>query len=228
MRTATGAREPDQPASSDAAEPPKPKSLATKLAEVMGAVSHVEKRGVNDYHKYKYATEADVAAAVRKELAQRSVIMVPNLVDYAEREMTTQKGQVEYVSRVTMEYTLIDGETGERLSFRMPGAGQDRGDKGLFKAITGSEKYALLKLFLLPTGDDPEGDTDADKRNAEIATITPEQRSDVEALIEETQTEPSAFCEFFHIKATGDLPATEYGRAIRSLEAKLKKMKGKA
>ena len=228
MSMAMAARkEPEQPALPGVPDPPKPKSLAAKLAEVMLAVSHVEKRGVNDFHKYKYATEADVAAAVRKELAQRCVIMIPNLVDYVEREMTTQKGQTEYVSRVTMEYTLIDGETDERLSFRMPGAGQDRGDKGLFKAVTGSEKYALLKLFLLPTGDDPEADAEADKRNADVATITDEQFLRLQDLIAETSTELTAFCAFFKIKSLSDLHAAQYKRALATLTTKLEKMRGK-
>ena len=30
------------------------------------------------------------------------------------------------------------------------------GDKGIYKAITGANKYALLKLLQLATGDDPE------------------------------------------------------------------------
>ena len=37
-------------------------ALAKKLAEVMAAVERVPKRGRNDFHKYDYATEADIAA----------------------------------------------------------------------------------------------------------------------------------------------------------------------
>ncbi len=201
-----------------------PKRLAAKLAEVMAAVGYVEKRGVNDFHRYKYATEADVSAAVRGELAKRGIIMVPSLLEHAEREMTTQKGQTEYVTRVVMEYTLHDGETGETLSFKMPGAGQDRGDKGIYKAISGSEKYALKTLFLIPTGDDPEADTDTDKRNEEPATITDEQFLALQDLIDATNTETGAFCTFFKIKALSDLPAAQYQRALGSLNAKLAKM----
>ncbi len=32
------------------------------------------------------------------------------------------------------------------------------GDKGIYKAMTGGLKYALLSLFLIPTTDDPERD----------------------------------------------------------------------
>src|SRR5699024_6730814 len=43
--------------------------------------------------------------------------------------------------------------------------GQDAGDKAVYKAITGATKYALMKVFMIPTGDDPEQDYEADERN---------------------------------------------------------------
>jgi hypothetical protein len=49
----------------------------------------------------------------------------------------------------------------------MIGEGQDAGDKGPYKAMTGAQKYALMKTFMIPTGDDPEADEDVDKRNSE-------------------------------------------------------------
>jgi hypothetical protein len=55
-----------------------------------------------------------------------------------------------------MRFTAHDGETGETLSWDMYGQGSDSLDKGAFKSTTGAVKYGLLKLFLVPTGDDPE------------------------------------------------------------------------
>lgn len=46
------------------------------------------------------------------------------------------------------------------------GYGDDAGDKGIYKALTGAVKYALMKQFLVSTGDDPEGDTSTDERAA--------------------------------------------------------------
>jgi hypothetical protein len=44
-------------------------SLYSKIAKVMGEVGRVEKRGFNDFHKYAYATEADLVEAVREKLS---------------------------------------------------------------------------------------------------------------------------------------------------------------
>lgn len=125
-------------------------SLVAKLAEVMAAVSRVPKRGRNDFHKYDYATEADIAEAVRLELAKRGIMIIPSC-DGVERD-----GDLT-VTRHT--YRITDGD--ETLACSWAGFGQDKGDKGLYKAFTGAEKYFLLKLFLMPTGDDPERDDSA-------------------------------------------------------------------
>ena len=123
--------------------------LAKKLAEVMAAVDRVPKHGRNEFHKYDYATEADIAAAVRQELAQRHVMILPAVVsEKREGDITT----------LGMEFLIVDGESGESFSRPWLGVGQDKGDKGGYKAMTGGEKTFLLKLFLIPTGDDPEAE----------------------------------------------------------------------
>ena len=142
------------------------KSLVMKLAEVMQEVKYVQKRGHNKFHNYKYATESDVAEKVREELAARHVIMIPNVVSQSSREHTNAKGKTEYIATITMEFRFMDGETGEEISFHSVGEGQDSGDKAVYKAITGAQKYTLMRAFMIPTGDDPEADSGTDERNA--------------------------------------------------------------
>ena len=134
--------------------------LAAKLVRVMGAISHIPKRGHNDFFNYDYATEADVSDAVRKALVAEGVVLIPSIEDVRERDVLTRRNQKEVVTTVTMTFTFIDGESGGSLTFRMSGAGQDGGDKGIMKAITAATKYAALKSLCLPTGDDPEADND--------------------------------------------------------------------
>lgn len=141
------------------------KKLVSKLAKVMQEVKYIEKRGYNKFHKYKYATESDVSEKVREVLAEQSVLMLPDVVEHNTREHKNQRGNLEYIATVTMKFTFIDGETGEELSIHSIGEGQDAGDKAVYKAITGATKYALMKAFMIPTGDDPEADTGADERN---------------------------------------------------------------
>jgi hypothetical protein len=141
------------------------KSLVSKLSEVMKEVKYIEKKGFNAFHRYKYATESDVAERVREVLAKENVMMIPSMVSHETREHINAKGKTEYIATVNMEFTFYDGDSGEKITFLMAGEGQDAGDKAIYKAVTGAQKYALMKVFMIPTGDDPEADVDTDERN---------------------------------------------------------------
>ena len=130
-------------------------NLWQKIARITGMIGGVEKRGYNAFHKYHYTLESDLVTAVRQYLAAAGIIIIPNA------HLATREGEL---TTVYIEYTVTDGK--EQFSFQMPGTGSDRGDKGLYKAITGSQKYALMKLFKIETGDHPEGDTRGDERAA--------------------------------------------------------------
>jgi hypothetical protein len=141
------------------------RSLVKKLAVVMQEVKYIQKTGYNKFHNYKYATEADVNEKVREELSKQDVIMIPNMKSHSIRTHTTAKGNTEYIVTVEVEFTFMDGDSGETISFTVFGEGQDAGDKATYKGITGAQKYALMKAFMIPTGDDPEADDGVDERN---------------------------------------------------------------
>jgi|GEM_PF-4203127 len=144
-------------ASTSTSQPGKP-SLIRKLAEVMGSVGHVPKSGRNSFHNYDYATEADIVAAVRTGMSDRGLMLIPSVQKTEWCVVERAKGGKDRLCTLTVRYTLHDGDSGEKLEFDVVGEGQDAGDKATYKAFTGATKYALLKLFLIPTGDDPERD----------------------------------------------------------------------
>lgn len=144
-----------------------PLRLVAKLAEVMAAVRSVPKRGRNEFHKYDYAMEADIVAAIRQELAARKVMLLPSCIG-SQRIPIGDKGQA--LTEIEMTFTFYDGESDEALTCTWRGAGADKEDKGLYKAMTGAEKYFLLKTFLIPTGDDPELDEPQPRQRKPQAT----------------------------------------------------------
>lgn len=160
------------------------KSLVTKLAEVMAAVERVPKRGRNDFHKYDYATEADIAATVRAELAARHVMLIPSIVGES-RHPVGDKGSV--LTVLDMEMEFLDGESGTSIRKPWRGYGTDKEDKGGYKAMTGGEKYFLLKTFLMPTGDDPEQDEPKPRQAAARASTS--RRPTASLLITDAQRE---------------------------------------
>ena len=62
------------------------------------------------------------------------------------------------LTTVNVRYGFIDSESGQELSGSAVGQGTDKGDKGVYKAITGAIKYIYMKSFNIPTGDDPENE----------------------------------------------------------------------
>jgi len=136
-------------------------SLVAKLAQVMAAVQRIPKRGHNDFHKYDYATEADIAQAIRDELAQRSIAFLPSVESVQREVITNERGKQSGLVTLAMTMTFIDGESGQEITRYWAGHGVDPSDKALYKAITGGVKYFLLKTFMIPTGDDPEQETKA-------------------------------------------------------------------
>jgi hypothetical protein len=159
------------------AEPPS-KTLVQKLCEVMGAVGYTQKTGWNEAQKYHYVTEADIAEKIRPELAKRNVIIFPTLVsttrtkierNYFDKFDKCMKTKESWAVDVLMRWTVVDGDNGEQFVCEIPGCSESPGDKGVYVAITGSEKYLLMKLFLLPTGDDPEDDANEPAGSKEAA-----------------------------------------------------------
>lgn len=132
-----------------------PKTLVTKLAEIMASVHRIAKHGHNDHFNYDFVTESDITAALRSEMAARHLMLVPDVQSMSWREVLTRAGS-NAICCLMVRFTVMDGDSGESFSFVVPGEGQDSGDKCIPKAMTSAVKYALLKLFLIPTGDDPE------------------------------------------------------------------------
>src|SRR3990172_7270616 len=161
-------------------------SLLAAMQRVMAAVGYAQKQGTNEFHGYKYVTEADAIAALRPAMVKEGLLMIPS----------TQKAWIDEQgnTHVLVRYNLIHAATRESLSFDVPGSGNDRaksgaiGDKGVYKALTGASKYALLKTFLMETGEDPEvmsaHDKDVGKHTAEEETALKNFLAHAQVLID--------------------------------------------
>lgn len=149
------------------------RGLVTKLCEVMAAVGYLQKKGKNTSNQnYSYIREADVVAKMRDEFASRNIFIFPSLVHHENVKMTKadQYGVKEsYQTNIIMRWTIVDGDTMQERVCEIPGSSASPGDKGVYVAMTGSEKYLLMKSFLLPTGDDPEDDANEERGSKEAA-----------------------------------------------------------
>lgn len=144
------------------------KNLTQKLAEVAGSIGRVPKNGYNSFHKYQYVMEADLVDHIRPLLAERNVFIVPRVGKRGQESFAdfAHDNDGEGLTTIVFEYDIIDGDSGEKLTTSAVGYGSDKGDKGAYKASTGAFKYMLMRLFMVATGDDPEGDDRTDRRTS--------------------------------------------------------------
>lgn len=142
------------------------RKLLLKLSTILGEVGAIPKTGHNKFHNYFYHSEADVNSTFQKLFYTHKIMFSASMVSSEMRETTTRNGNTEFIYKANMRFTFFDAETGESLTGCMSGEGQDNGDKALYKSISGTQKYILMKTFMITDHNDPEGDEGVDERNA--------------------------------------------------------------
>lgn len=146
------------------------KAIATKMLAIMSDVQYIQKTGINKFLNYKYAKESDISEAFSKSLIKHKVFMFSSIVDYGCKAFKTKKDEDRFLITVKLNVKFVDAESGESFESVFYGDGADSDDKGVYKAITGAQKYALLKTFMVSTGDDPEQDREPEPAHTSIVT----------------------------------------------------------
>ncbi len=133
------------------------KSLAVKMAAIMGDVPTMIKNGQNIQQKYQYVTAEDVKAAIRPLLKKHKVAIFSQMVDVQRESNINKNGSTVVTVLAKMRFTVVCGETGETMECSWYGEANDFADKAVNKAATAAEKYWLINTFLLSTTE-PESD----------------------------------------------------------------------
>jgi len=117
----------------------------------------VEQSGYNKFHGYRYSKLKDYDKATAAALADNglsSFTSIDQAISLGER--ITKSSGIEYAVRVKITMRILHDTSEQWIETTSFGDGQDGGDKGIYKAITGAKKYAISSTFNLVTDDDPE------------------------------------------------------------------------
>jgi hypothetical protein len=129
------------------------------LAKAQAAITPAGKSGENKFDNYSYTKLEDYLKVAQKPLADNGLSLTASVTRITRFDVrTTSKGGKEYVTEVQLTGTLTH-ESGESMTYLMYGEGQDRGDKSIYKAITGARKHLIACVLNIPTTDDPETDS---------------------------------------------------------------------
>lgn len=134
--------------------------------------------------KYRAVSETDVLNAVKPLEIRHGVYSYPverrtisvDVLDTEERRKDYDTKQYEtikktqFVYRIETRYRFVNVDfPDEYIDVVSYGDGIDSADKAPGKAMTYSDKYALLKAYKIQTGDDPDQDASPDYKNAKPA-----------------------------------------------------------
>lgn len=134
---------------------------------------------------YKAISINDVVDSILPLITKYRLVIVPyekEIIEQAQITTTTKYGDKnQFYVRVKASYIVVNiDKPEEKIKTCGYGDGIDSGDKATGKAITYARKYALIDLFNLSKGDDP--DKDASEEYQKIQMASAEQVSTILTL----------------------------------------------
>lgn len=157
---------------------------------------------------YRYEDLAEVARTINPILAKHG-LSYRFRTHAAPNEPVTVTCIVSHRDGYSEENTLPAGrdETGNKNSIQAIGS-----------TLTYLQRMTLKAALGLAASDDDDG-----KASAPDETITPEQVERIQSLIVETGSDIPKFLKYFKIARLVEMPASDFDRAIQSLEARRSK-----
>lgn len=142
-------------------------TLWTAIHAVMSEVKNIEKGLTVGEGKmsYKGVSDKDVKLKIGQAMEKHNLVILPIKVEpnlkierWEEDTNYGKKPKQTVFTEVLTTYKIVHTLTGESVEIQGYGHGVDSQDKSAGKATTYALKYALLYLFMVPTGDIDDAD----------------------------------------------------------------------
>ncbi len=151
----------------------KTKNLYKKLMVIQNKVNGLGKDKATN--TYKYVTGSKVLSEIKPTMNELGLILKQEIIsiENVRQDYTVKSGNSknEILSKVMMQFTWIDTETGEKDVNSFGANGQNDWDKGVGSALTYAERYFLLKYFHIATDEDDIDNDERKAKNDETATV---------------------------------------------------------
>ena len=184
--------------------------------------------------QYKAVGEADVLEAVKPVEIELGIYSFPLSRKIVDTQIMTTKN--EYGGKVTEKnslfmrietvYRFVNAENpDEHIDITTCGDGVDSQDKAPGKAMTYSDKYALLKAYKMETGDDPEQKASEEWRFKKPKEDGGKERIDairvkaLEAKLEKCGVKRLQICKAYGVDSIEDLNTEQWLNDMKRLEA---------
>lgn len=167
------------------------KNIYQKINDVMKKIEYLTKDDKVEFGatRYKAISEEKVTTAVRKQLVEQGIVILPIQQQSENKELIRTEKSVNMLTTVHTTYRIQNVEdVNDYVIVESNGTGVDTQDKGVGKAMTYAYKYMLLRTFAIPTGEDPDKISSAEEDD-KISKEIEKQKKKMEEKINEKQAE---------------------------------------
>lgn len=146
--------------------------IQKKLFDIFCEAEDIEKTGINEGHNYTFIKESSVKKMAKDLFKKHRVLAI--------YQVTSTSQMLNNCTQVSISYNFTDIDDQSSIQGVWQGVGY-RGDKGVFKAITGSIKSCLIHNLGITSGED------GDEETKEIP-VKPDIVTQLEEAIEKKET----------------------------------------
>ena len=200
-------------------------SVFSKVAAVQAELARVgiSKEQTNTFDKYKFRGIDDVYGALSSILASKHLVIIPQVQGFASEHVQTSGGKPAIHTHVTVKYLIADGEGETTTACVVIGEAQDRGDKGMNKAMSSAYKLMAFQMFCIPV----EGESiDSESESIEVAvqTLGDKEIVEIQGLMGKANLSMENFLSWQGMDSIESIPMDRYARIISALNRKLDQM----
>lgn len=204
------------------------KNIYQKMLAITQEIATVAKNLNVDSGKIKYKAvgEADVLAAVKPIEAKHGVYSYPvsrKVIDSGTMvSMSEYNGNKKETSKLFMRietvYRFVNTEKpDEYIDITTYGDGVDTQDKAPGKAMTYSDKYALLKAYKIQTGDDPDQDASEPLKQMEMSKIGKARAQSLLTELSKCGQDAAKIATYYKVKDLSDLTELQHAEIVRRI-----------
>lgn len=155
------------------------------IGKAMREIGAVGKDSINKTQGFKYRGIDAVMNALNPVMSKYGLFVVPEVLEHTREERTNKNGTNILFSILKIRFTMYAPD-GSSISSVIIGEGMDTGDKATNKAMAIGLKYAMFQIFMIPTEEviDPDSESHeiAPKTAANTAPANVEKVSSVPAV----------------------------------------------